>query len=67
MALIEGLSLFLFGILLTRLSQGVAGMFSGAVFGIMRFQPPLITSIGAGVQWFCLGSSYYGKSRGRET
>lgn len=46
---------------------GVAGFVTGSVAGVIRNSPPLLFGLGSGIQWFGLGTTYWGESSWSET
>ncbi|KAI4754181.1 hypothetical protein E4T52_13676 [Aureobasidium sp. EXF-3400] len=40
--------------------SGAAGFVTGSVAGVIRNSPPLLFGLGSGLQWFGLGSTYWG-------
>jgi hypothetical protein len=51
-------------LLLANLTEtsGAAGFVTGSVAGVIRNSPPLLFGIGSGLQWFGLGTTYWGES-----
>jgi hypothetical protein len=43
-------------------TPGAAGFVTGSVAGVIRNSPPLLFGIGSGLQWFGLGTTYWGES-----
>ncbi|KAI5205124.1 hypothetical protein E4T39_03161 [Aureobasidium subglaciale] len=41
--------------------SGAAGFVTGGVAGVIRNSPPLLFAIGSSVQWFGLGTTYWGQ------
>ncbi|KAI4757409.1 hypothetical protein E4T52_07543 [Aureobasidium sp. EXF-3400] len=42
-------------------SSGAAGFVTGSVAGVIRNSPPLLFGLGSGIQWFGLGTTYWGE------
>lgn len=42
-------------------SAGAAGFVTGSVAGVIRNSPPLLFGLGSGIQWFGLGTTYWGE------
>ncbi|KAH0350661.1 hypothetical protein KCU83_g4680, partial [Aureobasidium melanogenum] len=42
--------------------SGAAGFVTGSVAGVIRNSPPLLFGLGSGIQWFGLGTTYWGES-----
>jgi len=40
---------------------GAAGFVTGSVAGVIRNSPPLLFGLGSGIQWFGLGTTYWGE------
>ncbi|KAG9700830.1 hypothetical protein KCU95_g943, partial [Aureobasidium melanogenum] len=40
--------------------SGAAGFVTGSVAGVIRNSPPLLFGIGSGIQWFGLGTTFWG-------
>jgi len=40
--------------------SGLCGLFFGGVSGVLRTTTPLLFALGAGVQWFTLGATFWG-------
>ncbi|KAG9515401.1 hypothetical protein KCV07_g7476, partial [Aureobasidium melanogenum] len=40
--------------------SGAAGFVTGSVAGVIRNSPPLLFALGSGIQWFGLGTTYWG-------
>ncbi|KAH0026927.1 hypothetical protein KCU78_g4176, partial [Aureobasidium melanogenum] len=40
--------------------SGAAGFVTGSVAGVIRNSPPLLFGLGSGIQWFGLGTTYWG-------
>ncbi|KAG9660177.1 hypothetical protein KCU95_g551, partial [Aureobasidium melanogenum] len=40
--------------------SGAAGFVTGSVAGVIRNSPPLLFGLGSGIQWFSLGTTYWG-------
>jgi hypothetical protein len=43
-------------------TAGAAGFVTGSVAGVIRNSPPLLFGLGSGLQWFGLGTTYWGQS-----
>ncbi|KAH0223894.1 hypothetical protein KCV03_g3989, partial [Aureobasidium melanogenum] len=41
--------------------SGAAGFVTGSVAGVIRNSPPLLFGLGSGIQWFGLGTTYWGE------
>jgi hypothetical protein len=50
----------LFFVILT-VTAGAAGFVTGSVAGVIRNSPPLLFGLGSGLQWFGLGTTYWGE------
>lgn len=42
------------------LSEGICGIFVGAIGGVLRSATPKLFAVASGIQWFALGSTFWG-------